>query len=213
MAKVLSVIETIVQYARKRGETVFLDQLVQSNRPITYGILKPGTGYSGGIPVIKVKDYPNGKVELENLLLTSPAIESGYKRSRLQMGDLLISIRGTVGRLAFVPEALNGANITQDTARLSLISVVNHQYIRFLMESSYVQRQIRSRITGMAVQGINIGELKKIRLPLIPRQDQDSVAVQLLRIQQATSLLNDRQGKTKRLYAYFLSNALLGGSE
>lgn len=90
-----------------------LESIVEVDRPVTYGIVKPGLHFSGGIPVVKVKDFPDGEVMLDDLLLTSPEIESAYKRSRLRQGDLLISIRGTVGRLAFVPKELEGANITQ----------------------------------------------------------------------------------------------------
>jgi len=47
-------------------------------------------------------------------------MDEAYRRSRVTTGDLLFSIRGTVGRMAFVPQELDGANITQDTARVSI---------------------------------------------------------------------------------------------
>ena len=100
--------------------TVPLDDLIDDDRPITYGILKPGTGFAGGIPVVKVKDMRDGIIDESDLLLTSPDIDQAYQRSKLRAGDLLISIRGSIGRMAEVPDSLQDANITQDTARLSV---------------------------------------------------------------------------------------------
>ncbi len=203
-------VESVAELAAKQGTTVSVEQLVRRDKPITYGILKPGTGYPGGIPVIKVKDYPNGEVEENGLLLTSPDIDAEYRRSRLEAGDMLISIRGTIGRLTFVPSSLHGANITQDTARLSLLKSVNHDYIRFMMESVYVQRQIISRSTGMAVRGINIGELKKVKVPLVDRQRQDIVSDQLSQIRQSILTTQSRYRNAKEIHRTLLSRVLEG---
>jgi len=110
-----SLVESVAVTAISTGSLSTLDDLVEPDRPITYGILKPGTGFPGGVPVIKVKDYPDDRIVENGLLLTDPEIDKEYRRSRLRKGDLLISIRGTIGRLAFVPSGLSGANITQDT--------------------------------------------------------------------------------------------------
>src|SRR5437870_5197303 len=83
-------------------------------------ILMPGRGFRGGVPVIKVKDIRDGKVDTSDLLLTDPKIDEAYFRSRVRPGDLLFTIRGTVGRTALVPPTLEAANITQDTARIAL---------------------------------------------------------------------------------------------
>ena len=167
--------------------TKILEDLVQDERPITYGILKPGKGVIKGIPVIKVRDYPNGEVIQEKLLKTTKEIEEPYKRSRLKKDDILFSIRGTVGRIAEVPSELEGANITQDTARISLKPGINHVYLRSILESDFFQNQVRVRITGLAVQGINLGELRKLKVPLPSENEQNSIAEKILRIEAAIS--------------------------
>jgi len=167
------------------GNEHFLADCIEPNRPITYGILKPGLNFEGGIPVVKVRDYPNGVIVLDDLLHTTPKIEKEYKRSRLVPGDILISIRGTVGRVAEVPPELDGANITQDTARLSIKSDLHHRYVKMILESNYVQRQITAKITGLAVQGINIGELRKIRIPIPDLKIQEQFASECIAIRSA----------------------------
>lgn len=156
--------------------TVPLDDLVEDDRPITYGILKPGTGYPGGIPVIKVKDMKDGVIDQSDLLLTSPEIDSNYKRSKLNAGDLLISIRGSVGRMAEVPDCLQDANITQDTARLTIKQSYNKIYIRGVLESELLQEDMERHIRGVAVKGINIGYLRELGIPVCSREIQDNLA-------------------------------------
>jgi type I restriction enzyme S subunit len=157
---------------------VSLDEVIQPGRPITYGIVKPGPHVEAGVPVIKVKDYPSGAIAREGLRRTSAEIDESYHRSRLADGDLIISIRGTIGRLAEIPPDLAGANITQDTARLSVAAAVNRQFVLLVLESEFVQRQLKKLTTGLAVRGINIGALRKVRLPLPdPAQQVEAVAL------------------------------------
>jgi type I restriction enzyme, S subunit len=203
-----SKVEAAIQIAKEHNSWATLHDLVKKDKPITYGILKPGTGCPGGIPVIKVRDYPDGKIIEEDLLLTSPEIESEYKRSRLKAGDLLISIRGTVGRLAFVSSSLDGANITQDTARLSLQDSVNHLYVRSMLESNYVRRQIKSKITGLAVQGINIGELRKIEIPILSREEQDKISDQILQIRNTIKEIENHLAASQKLKKQLLNKSL-----
>ena len=158
-------------------KTIPLDDLVEDDRPITYGILKPGTGFPGGIPVVKVKDMHDGIIDQSDLLLTSPEIDSKYQRSKLRAGDLLISIRGSVGRMAEVPEDLADANITQDTARLSIKPEYNKIYIRAVLESQLMQHDMEKNIRGVAVKGINIGYLRQLEIPMCSKEQQDELAV------------------------------------
>jgi len=187
-----SLIDSTAAKGLKAGSAVPLEKLVHENRPICYGILMPGTGHYGGVPVIKVRDYPDGEIIEEGLLLTSPELDEEYQRSRLQSGDLIISIRGTVGRLAVVPESLDKANITQDTARLSLKLELNPDFIRAMLESTYVQRQIASFIVGLAVKGINIGELRRIIIPVVSRTEQDDLVREISEIRARQISLNER---------------------
>lgn len=174
-----SLLDSVAHQCLSQHALLPLDSVIVPGRPICYGILKPGLGVPDGIPVVKVRDYPDGYVRLDDLLLTTPETEAPFKRSRLKLGDLLLSIRGTIGRLAEVPACLEGANITQDTARLSIAPEHNSYYIRAVLESRFLQDQILSRITGLAVKGINIGEVRKLQIPLPPRRKQDEIAAQL----------------------------------
>ena len=160
-----------------RGNTttpIKLMDVVEDERIITYGIVKPGEHTVGGVPIIKVKDFPQGVILMGDMLLASRDIESKYKRSRVKEGDLLFSIRGSVGRTAFVPKELVDANITQDTARISVSKRYNPHYVRAALEYEPVQQSINEHVRGVAVRGISLAELREIEIPVVEKTLQDS---------------------------------------
>ena len=162
---------------------VHLADVVDQDSPICYGIVLPGAHVDGGVPVIKVKDIAQGGVRTTGLLQTSPDIDAKYKRSRVTGGDILLSIRGTVGRLGVVPDELAGANITQDTARIRISCSETRAYVYQALQSDDLQVQIRDHVVGQAVKGINIRDVKRLKLLLpIERYAQKYIA-KLLRTQ------------------------------
>ena len=144
-------------------------------RPITYGILKPGPELEEGVPYIRVADFPGNKLNPANIKKTSPEIDLQFKRARLITGDLLLSIRGSVGRLIKIPEALEGANITQDTARLSISPLVSTTFIYWVLLADSTQRRMKNATRGVAVRGINIGDVRAIQIPLPTLEEQTEV--------------------------------------
>jgi len=199
-----SAVDDMAAKANRAGSPAQLDQLIEKGRPITYGILKPGLSFPGGVPVIKVKDFPDGHVQEDGLLLTDPKIDEEYKRSRLREGDLLISIRGTIGRLAFVPASLKGANITQDTARLSLRADNSPTYVHAMLSSSFVRRQLTEFTTGLAVQGINIGELRKVLVPIAGRDQQEELVHEVAEIRIAIERCKERLEASRAVHRAML---------
>jgi type I restriction enzyme, S subunit len=152
-----------------------LRELVRPDRPITYGILKPGPDLSDGVPYIRVADYPNNQLSLEGIRKTSQKMDQEFKRSRLEAGDILLSIRGTVGRLIVIPPELENANITQDSARLSIQSNVNRVYVLWYLRSEITQRRMKKAIKGVAVRGINIGDVRALQVPLPSIEEQAEI--------------------------------------
>lgn len=154
---------------------ISLNDFVEPTAPICYGILKPGAHHEGGIPVIKVKNIRNGTVAIDGLLCTSHEIDGQYLRSKVKPGDILLTIRGTTGDVAIVPEELSGANITQDTARIRIRSGQNAQFLFQAIQSSFVQGQIKLNTIGQAVKGINIAEVRKLQIFCPSRNEQNKI--------------------------------------
>lgn len=133
-----------------------LIELVAEERPITYGILKPGPDVEGGIPYVRVLDIKQSRLHVEQLHKTTKEIATQYRRSMLRPGDILVTIRGTVGRTCIVPDELMGANITQDTARLATIPSIEPVYVVEFLNTPWAQGWMNHHTQGQAVKGINL---------------------------------------------------------
>ena len=159
-----------------------LADAVEQGRPITYGILKPGPDIHDGVPYIRVVDIRDGAVLVNSVKRTSVEIAYAYRRSEVRGGDVLMSIRGHVGRIGVVPEELENANITQDTARISVNSKFESRYISGLLNTQSAQDYMARFTRGAAVQGINLKDVREIPIPVPPKPDQARYAEMVRRI-------------------------------
>lgn len=152
-----------------------LEQITDPTRVICYGILMPKAHFEGGIPYVKVRDIKEDAIDLSSLQRTSPKIASKYVRSTLSAGDLLLSIRGTYGRVAQVPKELEGGNITQDTARIAILSSIQTAFIAWQLRSTRMQEYFHSIARGVAVKGVNIGDIRPTAIALPPIAEQKRI--------------------------------------
>ncbi|WSQ64284.1 restriction endonuclease subunit S [Streptomyces sp. NBC_01216] len=178
-----------------------LMHLTDPLRQIMYGIVLPGPNVGDGVPIVKGGDVAANRLRVEALNHTTREIEAGYARSRLKGGDLVIAIRGSVGEIAVVPQALTGANLTQDAARISVGKAVNAQWLRLALESPVVAHQIQGRVTGATIKGINIWDLKRILVPTPPAELQTVLADGVGRSIQTHEALRVRVRQHKQLLA------------
>lgn len=148
-------------------EIQHIEDLVSPKRPVTYGILKPGPDLEEGTPYVRVVDIRGEEVLVNQLRRTSSAIAAKYKRSTLMPGDLLMSIRGHVGRMAVVPKEAAGANITQDAARLAF-SGAEAPYVMRVLSTPGMRQYMARRTKGAAVKGINLADVRRIPIPVPP---------------------------------------------
>lgn len=155
-----------------------LKNIILAHRPVTYGIVQPGPDIRpNGIPLIRGKDYSSGKVDSSDLYHVKPEIDLPYKRSKVLGGDILFSIAGYVGQVAIVPQSLEGANITQTTARISVnTNSYSSAYIFYYLISDFTQTQVRKYAKGSAQEGLNLSDVEKIRINFPSLQPQFKIA-------------------------------------
>lgn len=184
-------------------------ELVDEDRPITYGILMPGPDQAVGVKYVRVVDMKNGGIDSSSVRRTTREVSDMYRRSLLKAGDLLLSIRGHVGRVALVPKDLEGANITQDTARLA-VSAAAPMFIRECLRTPGVQGWMARHTKGVAVRGLNLGDLKRLTMPAPPRPQQESFARRVAAIEKLKSLHRASLAKLDELFASLQHRAFRG---
>lgn len=87
------------QSAAKKYPVKYLEEVVQQDRGVTYGIVQAGPHVPDGIPYIKTGDIIDGVIHADGLSRTSREIASSYRRSEVKFGDLVMSIRAKTLRI------------------------------------------------------------------------------------------------------------------
>ncbi|MCA3175745.1 MAG: hypothetical protein ING36_09440 [Burkholderiales bacterium] len=99
-------------------------------------------------------------------------------RSSLEVDDLILSTRGTVGACALVePEALP-ANIDQDVARIAIQNGgdISPRFALAYLNSKFGQDWIERNSTGMVQQGLSLAKVRELPIPLLSVQIQDQIS-------------------------------------
>jgi type I restriction enzyme S subunit len=152
-------------------------ELVHPDTTITYGIVQAGPHVTSGIPYIRTGDVkPSGIVDIERLGRTSPEIAARFERSRVRAGDLVVCIRASVGAVALVPPTLDGANLTQGTARISPGPRVAGPFLLWALRSQGVQAWIDLQCKGSTFREITLGRLRQLPIPVPDSSEQDAIA-------------------------------------
>lgn len=188
-----------------------LRAFVDPERKVTYGIVQPGDFVAEGVPLVRGGDYSDGWVPFEQIKRVTPEIDAPYKRSKLKSDDLLITIVGAnTGTIAQVPDWLDGANITQTTARIAVHQAsADTGYILQCLQSHIGQNEVRKYIKGAAQPGLNLSDVEKfcIPAPTLPEQRKiaaflSAVDTKIAQLSRKKSLLEDyKKGCMQQLFS------------
>jgi type I restriction enzyme S subunit len=175
---------------------VALEKACDPDRPITYGIVQAGEHIPDGVPYIRVSDMAKPQLTLAGMLRTSPEIARRYRRSAVRAGDVVFAIRATVGKMRFVPKELDGANLTQGTARIAPSGHALARYLYWALQSRTVTDTIQSATKGSTFKEITLGRLRTIPVPLPPLSEQQRIVAYLDELQARIERLKFLQAKT-----------------
>ncbi len=176
-----------------------LARLVPDSRQIMYGIVLPGPNVDDGVMIVKGGDVKPGRLSPEKLCKTTPEIESKFVRSRLRAGDLVYAIRGGIGDVEIVPAEIDGANITQDAARIAPLPEYESKWLLYVLKSRGVFAQLEQGATGATIRGINIFDLKRVKVPVPPPAERDQIKNHLDGLLAGIDKLLDLAGRSIKL--------------
>jgi type I restriction enzyme S subunit len=156
-------------------EIVPLEQLVAPDRVISYGIVQPGSPVADGVPIVRVNDVRNGRISTTSPMKVSPTIEAAYSRTRLRGGELLLTLVGTVGETAVVPDSLRGWNTARAVGVIPVRDDVGAYWVQLALQSPEVKARIDSRLNTTVQSTLNLGEVSKLPIVLPSREERTKI--------------------------------------
>jgi type I restriction enzyme, S subunit len=155
---------------------VSLGAIADPKRPICYGIVQVGPFHRDGVSVIAIKNLNTDYIH--NVHRSSHRVERPYARSRVRSGDVLISVKGTTGRIGIVPSHFEG-NISRDVARFRLTAADLPEFWLQMLQSHNGQVALGVAVVGTTRMELSIGVLKEVQMPRPGLPEQRAIAAAL----------------------------------
>ena len=194
-------------------ELISLSDLIDPARKIRYGIVQPGKYDFSGRYMIRGQDYSAAKGwnEPDSIFRVSDEVEYRYRNARVKTGDLIMTIVGYCGHIEQIPEWLDGANLTQTTARIAIHpSRANSTFCKYMLLSTFGRRQVADNLKGAAQPGLNIRDVEKFLVPLPFDHEQSAIVEVLAAIDAELSELMAQREKIALLKQGMMQELLTG---
>ena len=163
--------------------------------PATYGVVQPGQNLPTGLPMLRVNNFREHSLDLSEVMRIAPEIEAKYERTRIQAGDVLITIVGSVGQVAIVSNELSGWNIARAVAMIRPKEPELSRWIALVLRSPFAQYQLGVAANTTVQTTINLKDLRELRIPF-PEEDQRLAIAHILGTLDDKIELNRKQNET-----------------
>lgn len=144
---------------------------------ITDGTHQPPKFKESGIPFILVSNLSNNTITYNTEKYISEETYSAlYKRTPIEIGDLLLSTVGSYGHPAVVTEDTRFLFQRHIAYLKPKREIVNSFYLHSALLAPDGQRQIEEKIKGIAQKTLNLSEIRKIMIPVPEIEEQNEFA-------------------------------------
>jgi type I restriction enzyme, S subunit len=165
-------------------------------------------------PYIRTRDINGNKIAIEDLLFVPNEIFPSISNYIVEKGDVIISIVGTIGLCALIPDELHLASLTENCAKIVNIdsNLLNKTFLFYYLVSPDGQAEIRARNVGSTQPKLPLYNIKSLPISLPPLPEQKAITAVLSALDDKIDLLH-RQNKTLESMAqalfrhWFIDNA------
>ena len=160
--------------------------------PSCYGFSCYDSASDTRVPFLQGEDIGATEISHEKLIFIEKEISTKYPKTILKEGDLIFSVRGTIGKIAVITHAFENSNISPNLIRLSLKEGINSQYVEIVLKSQLGQDQIDRLTSGGVQPTITKRDILSIEIPLPSLDIQNEIVQEAMRCRSKAAKL--RQG-------------------
>lgn len=140
--------------------------------------LPKGTTFSENItkhPYIRVTDFNDIGVSLEGLKYIDEDVYEKISRYTISSDDIYVSIAGSIGKVGIIPSCIDGANLTENAAKITNIKGINQKNLCLFLKSEFAQYQMQSATIATTQAKLALFRIESLTFPLPPLSEQQRI--------------------------------------
>lgn len=143
---------------------------------ISYGVVQPGSPVVQGVPIIRVNNFRDMRLDLSDVMRIAPEVEAKYGRTRLNGGEVLLTLVGSVGQVAEVPKTCAGFNVARAVGVVKPANGIDAKWIAICLRSPLSQHLLGSRANTTVQTTINLKDVRALPIPIPPPAERQQIA-------------------------------------
>lgn len=127
-------------------------------------------------PYIKVKDMQEFKTKINDSFEYVPDdIFPKISKYIVNIGDVILSIVGTIENVSIIDETLNNASLTENCVKLIPNDNLLSEYLYYFLISSRGKAEIEKGIIGSTQPKLPFYNIEQINIPLFNKESQQNI--------------------------------------
>jgi len=130
-----------------------------------------------GARFIRITDLTRTGIKLKNNNIQHVQLPEKVegKRSRLQCGDVLVSITADLGSIALIPEKIGEAYINQHIAMIRFNNPEQGRFIALYLRSEWGQKDLLKNKRGGGKLGLGLDDIRDTPVPIVDNEEANRI--------------------------------------
>lgn len=173
-------------------------------------VIRPSQYYSEtGVVALRSMNVQPGFFDLSEVVRISHEANASLSKSRLKAGDVVTVRTGEPGTSAVVTSDLESCNCIDLVISRPSKSLRPH-FLAVWMNSAFAVEHVLQNQGGLAQQHFNVGEMKKMPIPIPSIDEQDRIMERTAAVEQTANKIEASLAKLRRLKIGLMHDLLTG---
>ena len=158
---------------------------------ISYGVVQPGAPVATGVPIIRVNNFKDMRLDLSDVMRVAPEVEGKYRRTRLSGGEVLLTLVGSVGQVAEVPAVCAGFNVARAVGVIRPANGIDATWIAICLRSPLSQHLLGTRANTTVQTTVNLKDVRALPIPIPPMAEREQIGAFISALDDRIALLRE----------------------
>lgn len=147
--------------------------------------------YKTNHPYIRITDLEDNQIKKHQLQFVTDEVFKSISKYIVNTGDVITSIVGSIGFVAFIDKDLNNASLTENCVRFVNLKNLDSKFLYYFLISKDGQGEITKNTVGAVQKKLPIYGVQNIQILLPPLPEQKSIAATLSSFDDKIELLRE----------------------